>query len=211
MRLLLRFFFHHFYHAFAWTYDFVAAVVSLGRWNDWVCSVLPHLNGPRVLEIGFGPGHLQARMMEKGLDAVGLDESRQMGRISFNRLKRSGLPPALFRGYAQNLPFGQDCFDEAVATFPSEYIFDPRTLSEVYRVLRPGGKFVVVPMAWIGGNGLWERLMAWLFRITRQSVELTDEAREKITAHFAEAGFRVSLSRAEIRQSVVLIIVAEKA
>jgi ubiquinone/menaquinone biosynthesis C-methylase UbiE len=210
MQTLLRFFFHHFYHAFAWTYDFIAAAVSARRWNDWVFAALPHQAGPRVLEIGFGPGHLQLRMRQKGFSAFGLDESWQMGRISLNRLKRSGLPPSVSRGYAQNLPFGPDCFDDAVATFPSEYIFDPQTLAEVYRVLRPGGRFVVVPMAWIWGKGLWERLAAWVFRVTGQSVALTESSKERITAHFAQAGFRVRLAREEIRQSTVLVIVAEK-
>jgi hypothetical protein len=48
MREFLRFFFHHFYHGFAWTYDFVAAVVSIGRWQHWGFAALPHLRGPRV-------------------------------------------------------------------------------------------------------------------------------------------------------------------
>ena len=33
---LLRIFFHLLYHPFAWTYDFIAWAVSLGRWKDWV-------------------------------------------------------------------------------------------------------------------------------------------------------------------------------
>jgi ubiquinone/menaquinone biosynthesis C-methylase UbiE len=210
MRKFMQFFFRHFYHTFAWTYDFVAAVVSLRRWNDWVFAALPHLAGPRVLEIGFGPGHLQVRMRQGGFAAFGLDESRQMGHMALGRMKRAGLPAALTRGYGQFLPFGRNCFDDAVATFPAEYIFDPRTLTEVFRVLKPGGKFVVVPMARIQGKGLWERLAAWLFHITQQSVDLTAEAEGRIKNHFAEAGFRVSFFQTEIRQSTVLVIIAQK-
>jgi ubiquinone/menaquinone biosynthesis C-methylase UbiE len=207
---LLRFFFHHFYHAFAWTYDFVAALVSIGRWKNWVFTALPFLAGPRVLEIGFGPGHLQIGMRKKGLIAFGLDESRQMGRMALARIKSSGFPVSLSRGYAQRLPFGAACFDEAVATFPSEYIYDPQTLAEVYRVLKPGGKFVVVPMAWIQGRKLWERLAAWVFHITRQSVVLTEAAEGRVRTYFTAAGFRVSLLRVELLQSTVLVIMAEK-
>ena len=53
---------------------------------------------------------------------------------------------------AQRLPFPPGCFDTVIATFPSQYIYDPGTLSEVLRVLHnpknesgiPGGRFVVV-------------------------------------------------------------------
>src|SRR5258705_9904453 len=107
----LRFFFHHFYHAFAWTYDSVAALVSIGRWQAWVLTALPRVDGPRVLEIGHGPGHLQQALCRKGLQVFGLDESRQMGRMAYSRLKRAGLPIRLSCGYAQSIPFAAGCFD----------------------------------------------------------------------------------------------------
>jgi ubiquinone/menaquinone biosynthesis C-methylase UbiE len=207
---LLRFLFYHFYHAFAWTYDSVAALVSVGRWQEWVLTALPYLDGPRVLELGHGPGHLQAAMRQKGLDAFGLDESRQMGRMARANLVYAGLPAALSRGYAQNLPFYGACFDSVVATFPTEYIFDPLTLMEIYRVLRPGGKLIVVPMAWIGGKKLRDRAAAWLFRITQQNRELTEAAQGRIQVPFAEAGFRVRTEIVEKRASTVLVIIAEK-
>ena len=67
MRPLLRFFFYLLYHSFAFAYDLVAASVSLGRWKDWVLSVVPFIEGNRVLEIGHGPGHLQRGPAQPGL------------------------------------------------------------------------------------------------------------------------------------------------
>jgi ubiquinone/menaquinone biosynthesis C-methylase UbiE len=207
---LLRFLFHHFYHAFAWTYDFVAALVSVGRWQQWILSALPYVEGPRVLEIGHGPGHLQVAMRQKGLSAFGLDESRQMGKLAFSRLYRMGLPNVLSRGYAQVLPFEMGCFDSVVATFPTEYIFDPRTLAEAYRVLRPGGKLVVVPAAWIGGKNAADRAAAWLFRVTHQGEEITEPARDRIKIPFTAAGFEVQIESVEKRSSTVLVVLARK-
>lgn len=55
---ILKTFFYLLYHRFAWAYDFVATSVSVGMWDEWVFSVLPALEGPIVLELGHGPGHL---------------------------------------------------------------------------------------------------------------------------------------------------------
>lgn len=207
---LLRFFFFHFYHAFAWTYDIVSWVVSVGRWREWLLTALPYLQGPRVLELGHGPGHLQVALGQKGLTVLGLDESRQMGRMALGRLTRLRLPAALVRSHAQSLPFGADCFDSVVATFPTNYIFEHRTLHDVFRVLRPGGRLVVVPMAWIIGHSLFDRAAVWLFRVTGQAGVLTESLKERIQIPFAQAGFRVRVETVQKRSSTVLVIVAEK-
>src|SRR6185503_13802859 len=92
VKTILRFFFKLLYHQFAFTYDLVSATVSLGRWKDWVISILPFIEGTRVLEIGFGPGHLQRVLLSRGLIAVGIDESRQMARLAKYNLGKQNLP-----------------------------------------------------------------------------------------------------------------------
>jgi hypothetical protein len=81
----------------------------------------------------------------------------------------------------------------------------------VWWVLKPGGRFVVVPLAWVVGKSLLDGLSRLLFTVTHQSVEPTKHVEGKIRAHFAEAGYRVELIRTEIRQSLVIVVVAEKA
>lgn len=206
----MRFFFHHLYHSLSWTYDLVATVVSVGRWRDWGRATLPHLTGTRVLELGFGPGHLHVALVEAGFQAIGLDESRQMCRQAAANLRKNGFSPALSRGDAQNMPFASDSFDSLVATFPGEYIFDPATLNEAWNVLRPGGRLVVALSGLPNSASLFDRAAAWLFRITGQSGDLTDEIEARIKAHFAASKFRVDVIRVEVRQSTVLLMVAEK-
>ncbi len=72
----------------AWTYDLVAAFVSVGRWKEWVFSVLPYLSEKPVLEIGHGPGHLQSILSGRGVQAIGIDVSHRMGLIARQRLRR---------------------------------------------------------------------------------------------------------------------------
>ena len=208
MRRLLGLFFHLLYHSFAWTYDLVAAAVSLGRWQAWVLCVQPYLRG-RVLEIGYGPGHLQAALLAGGFQAFGLDESRQMSRQARRRLRRQKLPVRLTRGYAQRLPFAGNSFDSVAATFPSEYIFEQQTLAEIRRVLAPGGRLVIVPSAWITGQGWLERLAAWLFRATGQAAAL-ELVLPGMEHRIGAGGFEMKHELVQAQGSQVLVIVGEK-
>ena len=200
---LLRIFFRLLYHSFAWTYDFVAAVVSVGQWRSWVMSIVPFLNGPRILELGHGPGHLQARLLAEGRQAFGLDESRQMGWLARKRLLRRGFTPGLTRGQAQALPYPTGTFHQVVATFPSEYISDPQTLSEILRVLVPGGEAVVLLLVWITEKRWYGRLAAWLFRVTGQAPPKWDD---RYLEPLQQMGFRSFADKIQLNSSTLLVI-----
>ena len=206
---LLRFLFHLLYHQFAWTYDCVAALVSLGCWKSWVQAALPRLNG-RVLELGFGPGHLQISLQENGLQAFGLDESCQMARQASRRIRRKRFFSCLTRGYAQRIPFRKESFNCVAATFPSEYIFDPQSLEEIKRVLVPGGRLVILPMAWITGARPLERLVACLMRVVGETPGKPGSLPRAIMERFTQLGFEVSSEIVKLKNSQVLIVVAKK-
>lgn len=228
MKTLLRFFFRLLYHQFASTYDLVAATVSFNRWKDWVISVIPFLEGNRILEIGHGPGHLQRILFRRGLVAIGIDESPQMGRLAkrnlipkafprYSQTQSASHPQAAYaqcnltRGIAQQLPFLNKTFHTVVSTFPAEYIFDPKTLTEAKRVLVSGGRFVILPGAIITGRGVLDRLLAWIFRITGETPpDLAEIIHERSKQHFADAGFQVETHEVAVRSSLVFIIVATK-
>lgn len=201
----MRAFFALLYHPFAFTYDLVAAIVSFGRWNDWVKTALPFIKGPRVLELGFGPGHLQRILLNRNLFTVGLDESRQMTYLAKRNLAKSGYPQAkLTRGLAQHLPFQNKAFNTIVATFPSEYIFDPQTLLEIKRCLLNGGRLVVLPAAWPKST-----LLNWLYKVTGEiPPEKMELFKSKLTQAFVEAGFETEVRTVDASSSILLIIIA---
>ena len=208
MKYVLRFFFKLLYHQFAFAYDFVAATVSVGQWKNWISSILPFIEGTRILEIGHGPGHLQRVLLSRGLVAVAIDESASMGHLA----KRNTDSKAhLARALAQGLPFADASFDTVIATFPAEYIKDPLTLAEVRRCLSDGGRFIVLPVALIKGRGLLERAMSLLFRVTRQSpVDPLEVVREKLKAPFVEAGFDVEVKELQVKSSLLLVIISSR-
>ncbi len=210
MRKLIKFCFYHFYHSFAWTYDSVAAAVSVGRWRDWGGAALPYVRGPVVLETGFGPGHLQVELNRMGYRTIGLDESWPMIRQASANLRSHQMPPKLARGLAQQLPYANACFDCVLASFPTDYIVDKHCLEEIQRVLKPGGRVVVLPAAGMHRAALPDRFASWLFQITGQHADVSAGLEMRYTTIFSQAGFKVRITRAEIRQSTVMIVLAEK-
>ena len=197
------------YHQLASAYDYIAAVVSLGKWNHWVQTALLFSRG-RVLELGFGTGHLQRTLYENSIMAFGVDESIQMIKESRRLLCENSIPLRIIRGYAQHLPFIGDYFDTVVSTFPAEYIFDPRTILEIKRILVPTGKFILLPTAWITGTRLSDRSLAWLLRKLGLTKGELRSVSTRIKDQFIQYGFEMQSEIISLKGSQVLIIQATK-
>jgi ubiquinone/menaquinone biosynthesis C-methylase UbiE len=217
---LLRFFFWILYNPFAWTYDWVAWIVSLGRWNDWVLSVMAYISGEPILEVGHGPGHLQLALLKSNKLTFGIDLSTSMGRITQKHLLREGMHYALIQGTAFRLPFPNDYFGSVAATFPSEYIANHQSLGEIYRILKPDGRLVILPFAWITGSSWLERLAAWLFRITGEAPKLQPNGNipssiqgewiQQLANTARQLGFIISFHDVDLGSSKLMIVIAEK-
>jgi ubiquinone/menaquinone biosynthesis C-methylase UbiE len=203
---IMRVFFYLLYHPMAWSYDFVSWLVSFGRWKTWIKSVLPFLEGSTILEIGHGPGHLQKALFLKDIKISGIDSSHQMGQQARKQILKQGFTPRLTRSYAQKLPFPECCFDQIVTTFPTEYIYDPKTLKEAYRILKPGGTIVIIPAAWVTGKNPVDRSIAALFRVTGQSPDWDVQWLEP----FIETGFKTNVKMISQTTWSLVIIFAKK-
>ena len=206
---LIRFGFRLLYNELAFTYDLVSWVVSLGAWRCWVRTSLKHLNaepGARILELAHGTGNLQIDLHEAGYRAVGYDLSPAMGRITRRKLQAHHFSPHLARGRAQHLPFASEMFSSVISTFPTDFIAAPETLNEVYRVLKPGGRLVIVPNALLVGGGIVKQLLETLYQITGQrGASMSSDELGTIFAPFNVEVFEEACPR-----SVVTVIVGRK-
>lgn len=182
----LRWAFRHFYHEFAWTYDLVAAAVSRGYWRRWVEAALPLLHGERVLELACGTGYLQRALVQHGVHAVGIDGSPYMLRHTRRKLARAKLRSTLAQAYTQRLPFPANTFSDIVATFPAEYILDPATHAEAWRVLQLGGQFILIDAAHFVQRTAYTTAVDVAYRATGQLRRLDPRP-----AVLAAAGFAV--------------------
>lgn len=98
--------------------------------------------GERVLNIGVGSGALERMATAKGVEMWALDPSAR----TIEKLRETlDLGARAQSGYSQEMPFADDQFDALIMSEVLEHlepeIFD-RTLAEVHRVLKPGGRFI---------------------------------------------------------------------
>ncbi|MEK7276420.1 MAG: methyltransferase domain-containing protein, partial [Chloroflexota bacterium] len=194
-------------------YDLVSWSVSIGQWREWQRQVIPRIVGRRVLEVAHGTGNLQIDLAAAGYDPVAFDLSPAMGRIAKRKLARRKLFPPFVRGQAQALPFAAGSFTSIVSTFPTEFIADPNTVREFWRVLEDGGRVVFVPAATILPGHLADRLARWLFQITDQSIAPLPDGSgwpPQLLQTYRTAGFHIVIESAPLPRSLVWIVIADK-
>jgi ubiquinone/menaquinone biosynthesis C-methylase UbiE len=108
--------------------------------------------GERVVDIGSGPGFLAAQLADQtGPDGevIGIDISEQMVERANQRIKHDWL--SYCRADATDLPFEDNHFDVVVSTQVAEYVHDvEKFCSEVFRVLKPGGRALILATDWEG-------------------------------------------------------------
>lgn len=203
---LLRHFFYLLYNQFSWAYDWVAATVSTGLWRTWVFYIADMVHGNNMLELGHGPGHLQVLLTEKHFNVFGIDASKYMVKKALQNIQAKSLPARITQAQAQAIPFPDAFFEEVIATFPSEYIRDPATTQEILRILKPGGKLIVLVQAQIYATNWIRTAAAWLFRFTGQ----TTTWHEYFMNPYRDAGFETSLVEEECQNSKLYFIIAIK-
>lgn len=105
--------------------------------------------GLRVADIGTGTGVLALELAALGLDVIGIDLSEAMleaARAKWASIEESQTGRVEFRvGDAHALPLDDESVDAAFAHMVLHSVADPgRVVSEMARVVRPGGRIIVV-------------------------------------------------------------------
>ena len=125
---------------------------------------LPVLSGTRLLDLGCGAGRHAFEAARRGARVVALDtdrgELKQVSAIAAAMDEAGELPtgssiyPA--SGDATAMPFGDDAFDVVIAAEVLEHIpADQSAMTEIARVLRPGGVAAVTVPAWLPERLCW--------------------------------------------------------
>ena len=125
-------------------YDFINDLLSLNRTKAWrrvATSIIAPKKGMKILDIAAGTGSSSRPLADAGADVVALDFSA--GMLEAGRKRNPDL--TFIQGDALKLPFGKDEFDVATISFGLRNTSSAQAaLLDAFRVVKPGGRMVVV-------------------------------------------------------------------
>ena len=105
------------------------------------------VEGQSVLDLGTGTGVLPRNMYRYGAKWTGTDISREQ--IAQARTLSAGMDIAYFDVSAENLDFPDDSFDVVTACQCFWYFDHAKLEPELVRMLKPGGRILLLYMAWL--------------------------------------------------------------
>ena len=125
-------------------YDVLNLLIPYQELLETICDELEIKPGEKILEAGCGTGNLAIKIKERGGDVVGLDNCKEVLEIY---KKKDPNAKVVLADLREKLSFPDNYFDKIACNntlyiIPKEKQLD--VLKELYRILRPGGKLVIV-------------------------------------------------------------------
>ncbi|MBA5629420.1 bifunctional demethylmenaquinone methyltransferase/2-methoxy-6-polyprenyl-1,4-benzoquinol methylase UbiE [Moheibacter lacus] len=132
-------------------YDLLNRILSMGidvSWRKKVVKSVKKENPKTILDIATGTGDL-AIAMAKATDAkiTGFDLSAGMLEVGRKKVKEQNLENRIemIQGDAEKMPFADNSFDVITVAFGVRNFENlKKGLDDIYRVLKPGGKFIIL-------------------------------------------------------------------
>ena len=121
---------------------------SVNPWRvGYSTSILKKLdidpNGKSALEVGSGGGILTEEIRKMGFVTTGIDPAEESVRTAANHAAAIGLHITYDKGTGEHLPYPDKSFDCVFCCDVLEHVQDlPKVISEISRVLKPGGVFL---------------------------------------------------------------------
>ena len=132
-------------------YDRLNRVISFGldvRWRRKIVNFLKTKNPDTILDIATGTGDLAIALVKTGArKIIGLDIAKGMLEVGEQKVRKKELGSVveMVHGDSEALPFEEGSFDAVTVAFGVRNFENlEKGLAEIYRVLKPGGHFVVL-------------------------------------------------------------------
>lgn len=174
---------------------------NIAKWAE----VMQVSDGMKILEVGCAGGLLCHRLNEylPNAELTGLDFDT--GHIEYAKQKTQelNLPCRFVAGDAANLPFADNTFDVCYSHTVMNFCEPTAFVGEQYRVLKPGGKMVILcvvnagnqPEEWVPTDEceekeLFDRVWAAADKNPKSDIKRYENRPEKYFEHLAHQGFR---------------------
>jgi len=159
-------------------------------------------SGHRVLDLGCGTGTLALliKRTQQETEVVGLDGDPKVLEIAKAKVARSGQEITMDYGMAYELPYPDDSFDRVLSSLLFHHLTREnkvRTLTEVFRVLRPGGQLHVAD--WGAPSNISMRIAFLSVQMLDGFKTTADNVNGLLPELFSSAGFEVSQESAQYR------------
>ena len=153
-------------------YDFLNRLLSVGRdkyWRQRAIDLLDPMGNERILDVATGTGDVVIEVAKRNLSVkiFGIDFSQRMLDLGRIKIARNGYNQAvsLQIGSGECLPFADESFDGVICAFGIRNFADVQLgLREFFRVLKPGGRVVVLEFS-IPQNQFLKTAYEWYFNI----------------------------------------------
>ncbi|MET7773061.1 methyltransferase domain-containing protein [Nocardia sp. NPDC005366] len=132
--------------------DLQAALPGIRRLRTWAHEALALRPGESAVDIGSGTGSEVLEFADAvgpTGTAIGVEPDPNLLASAERRAEQAGSPAKFHSGDAYGIPFGAETFDAALCERVFQHLTAPgRAANEIARVLRPGGRAVVVDVDW---------------------------------------------------------------
>jgi SAM-dependent methyltransferase len=168
-------------------YDAFVAVLTFGRerrFREAILDLVEPTPGDIVLDVGCGTGTLAALAKQRvGQDGQveGIDASPEMVALANAKAASNGGDVQYQEAFAQALPFEDSTFDIVLCTMVLHHLPNgdrAEAIAETHRVLRPGGRLLVVDLAQT--SGLLSALSPIALVHGRRGLDTADQAKRLI-------------------------------
>ena len=153
-------------------YDFLNRLLSVGQdkyWRQRAIDLLDPMRNERILDVATGTGDMVIEVAKRNLSVqiFGIDFSQRMLDLGRIKIARNGYNQAvsLQIGSGECLPFADESFDGVICAFGIRNFADVQLgLREFFRVLKPGGRVVVLEFS-IPQNQFLKTAYEWYFNL----------------------------------------------
>lgn len=137
--------------------------------NEYLCLAehIGDCSGKRIIEVGSGTGFFLRKFAQKAVEAVGFDLTEGMLKAGRKIAAEKGIKIDFIQGNVlEGLPFADEYFDIVYSNSMIEFFEKgeeaEKVLTEMWRLLKPGGKFVI---------GVLNKESTWAYKRTAELLE----------------------------------------